>query len=190
MKHVDSALDLASERHYVFGAQTGECAFVVAVQIDQGLEGALFAAAKEPVNGALLVSLQVVFEELVGDVAADGLIWGLRRSGAQALGQPGHVFFQGVWPPDGAQEFADAAGCIVGKPEFFGDGDDSVGICGEGRVVGRLETYVTCVGIDQAKLVEAVAPHHAADGVGDQALAVFFAIGTGQGDLGLWDFRG
>jgi hypothetical protein len=46
------------------------------------------------------------------------------------------------------------------------------------------------VGIDQAGLVEAVAAHHAADGVGDQALAVFFAVGAGQGDLGFGDFGG
>ena len=49
---------------------------MVAVQIYEGLEGALFAAAEQPVNGTLLVNLQVVFEELVGDVAADGLVWG------------------------------------------------------------------------------------------------------------------
>jgi hypothetical protein len=110
--------------------------------------------------------------------------------GAQALGQPSHVFFQGVWPPDSAQEFPDAAAGIVGEPEFVGDGDDAVGICGESGVAARLEADVARVGIDQAGLVEAVAAHHAADGVGDQALAVFFAVGAGQGDLGFGNFGG
>ena len=85
LQHLDAALDLAGEGHDVFGAQAGECALVVAVQIDQGLEGALFAAAEEPVDGALFVGLQVVFEELVGDVAADGLVRSLRSFGAQAM---------------------------------------------------------------------------------------------------------
>ena len=142
------------------------------------MKGTLLTAAKEPVDGALFVGLQMVFEKLVGYVAAYGLVWGLRRSGAQALGQPGHVFFQGVWPPDGAQEFADAAGCIVGKPEFVGDGGDAVRICWKGGIAARVETDVARVRVDQAGLVEAVAAHHAADGVGDQAVAVFFAVGS------------
>jgi hypothetical protein len=65
----------------------------------------------------------------------------------------------------------------------IGNGDDAVGICGKGGVAARLEADVARVGVDQAGLVEAVAAHHAADGVGDQALAVFFAVGAGQGDL-------
>ena len=179
LQHLDAALDFAGEGYDVFGAQAGECAFVVAVQVDQSLEGALFATAEEPVDGALFIGLQVVFEELVGNVAANGLVWGFRGFGAQALGQPGHVVFQCVWPPDGTQEFTDAAGCVVGKPEFVGDGDDAVSICGEGGVAARLKADVARVGIDQAGLVEAVAAHHATNGVGDQALAVFFAVGTG-----------
>jgi len=47
-------------------------------------------------------------------------------------------------------------------------------------VMGTMpEADVARVGIDQAGLVEAVAAHHAADGVGDQPLAVFFAVGAG-----------
>jgi len=38
---------------------------VVAVQIDQRLKGTLFTAAEEPVNGALFVGLQVVFEVFI-----------------------------------------------------------------------------------------------------------------------------
>ena len=44
------------------------------------------------------------------------------------------------------------------------------------------------MGIDQAGFVEAVAAHHAADGVGKQALAVLFAVGAGEGDLIFGDF--
>ena len=53
-QHVDAVLDFAGEGHDVFGAQAGQGARVVAVQIDQGLEGALFAAAEEPVDGRFL----------------------------------------------------------------------------------------------------------------------------------------
>jgi hypothetical protein len=49
---------------------------VVAVQVDQALEGFVFAAGEAPVDRALLVGLQVVFEELVGEVAAEGVSGG------------------------------------------------------------------------------------------------------------------
>ena len=47
---------------------------------------------------------------------------------------------------------------------------------------------VAAVGVDQPRLVEAVAAHHAADGVGDQPLDVFFPVGTVERDLVVGDF--
>lgn len=69
----DAGLELAGQGDDVFGAHAGQGAGVVAVEVDQGLEGALFAAAEEPVDRALLVGLQVIFEKAVCEVAADGI---------------------------------------------------------------------------------------------------------------------
>jgi len=43
-------------------------------KIYQALESPQLAARKEPVDRALLVGLQVILEELVGEIAADGLV--------------------------------------------------------------------------------------------------------------------
>jgi hypothetical protein len=110
----------------------------------------------------------VVLEELVGQVAADGFVRRLVGLGAQALGEPGHVLVQRVGAPHGAQELAHAVGGVVLEPEFVGDRHDAVGVGREGLVAGRVEADVAGVGVDQAGFVEAVAAHHAADGVGDQ----------------------
>ena len=67
----DAGGDLALQRDDVFGAHARQRALVVAVQIDQALEGLLLAAGEQPVDGPLLVGLQVILEELVAEVAAD-----------------------------------------------------------------------------------------------------------------------
>ena len=46
---------------------------------------------------------------------------------------------------------------------------------GKVRVAAGVEALVAAVGVDQARLVQAVAAHHAADGVGDQFLHGVFA---------------
>jgi hypothetical protein len=144
------------------------------VQIDQRLEGTLFAAAEMPVDRAFLVGLEVILVEAAGEIAADGFF---RRFGAllaEAFGQPVHVLFKGFCTPDGIQEFTHPVGGVVLKPEFVGDRHDAVSVGGEG--------FVTCVtskptlpawSVDQAGFVQAVAAHHATDGVGDQALESF-----------------
>ena len=58
------------QRDHVLGAHPGQRAFVVAVQIDEALEGLLLTAREQPVDGALLVGLQMVLEEAVAEVAA------------------------------------------------------------------------------------------------------------------------
>ena len=69
---------LEPRRHFalkwndVLAPHPRERALVVAVQVDQALEGLLLAAREEPVDGALLVGLQVVLEEAVAEVAANG----------------------------------------------------------------------------------------------------------------------
>ncbi len=50
-------------------------------------------------------------------------------------------------------------------------------------VVNLPKLLIPAVGIDQPRLIEAVPAHHAADGVGDQAFDVFFAVGASKRDL-------
>jgi hypothetical protein len=67
---------------------------------------------------------------------------------------------------------------------------DAVFIRPEGLVQAGVEALVAAAGVDQAWLVEAVAAHHAADGVGEQSLDVFFPVGPVERDLVVGDFRG
>ena len=78
---VDAGGDLALKRNDVLGAHPGQRAFVVAVQVDEALEGPLLAAGEQPVDGPLLVDLQVVLVEPGGEVAADRFPGLLARSG-------------------------------------------------------------------------------------------------------------
>jgi len=63
------------------------------VQVDQALESLLLAAREEPVDGALLVGLQVVLEEAVAEVAAQRLAARLVLLGREVIGQEGEVVF-------------------------------------------------------------------------------------------------
>ena len=47
-------------------------------------------------------------------------------------------------------------------------GNDAVGVGREGCVAAGVEAHVAAVGVDEARRVQAVAAHHAADGVRDQ----------------------
>ena len=75
-----------------------------------------------------------------------------------------------------------------GNPIGFDERDDAVVVGGEGLVLAGVEALVAAVGIDQPRLVEAVAAHHAADGVGDQPLDVLFPVGAVERDLVVGDF--
>ena len=75
-------------------------------------------------------------------------------------------------------------------PIGFEQRDDAVVVGGEGLVLAGVEALVAAVGVDQPRLVEAVAAHHAADGVGEQPLDVFFTVGAVEGDLVVGDFGG
>ena len=61
-------------------------------------------------------------------------------------------------------------GGIVVEPVGVGERDDAVVVGREGGVAAGVEALVAAVGVDEARLVQAVAAHHAADGVGDQLL--------------------
>ena len=140
------------------------------MQVDQTLEGLLFAAGEEPVDGPVLVALQVVLEEAVAEVAADGVAARLIVSGREVVGQEGEVGFQVALVPGHAHKLDQAVGGIVVKPLGIGEREQAVVVGGEGGVAAWIEAHVAAVGVDQARLVQAVAAHHAADGVGDQLL--------------------
>ena len=72
--------------------------------------------------------------------------------------------------PGHAHKLDQAVGGIVVKPLGIGEREQAVVVGGEGGVAAWIEAHVAAVGVDQARLVQAVAAHHAADGVGDQLL--------------------
>jgi hypothetical protein len=76
------------------------------------------------------------------------------------------------------QEFAYPVGGVVFEPEFVGDRYDAVSVGRKRFEAGDVEANVAGASVNQAGLVKAVAAHHAADGVRNQALAIFFAVGT------------
>jgi hypothetical protein len=80
------------------------------VQVYQGLEGALFAAAEQPVDRALLVGLQVVFEEACRRYIGEWSRLGFQTPFTPKLSESQAMFSSRVFgSPDGAQEFPDAA---------------------------------------------------------------------------------
>lgn len=97
-------------------------------------------------------------------------------------------------------------------PIGFEERDDAVGVRGKGWprktrntrkvsvivpfvsfvffVVNVPEVLVAAVGVDQPRLVEAVAAHQAGEGVGDQSLDVLCAVGPVERDLVVGDGGG
>ena len=107
---------------------------------------------------------------------------------AEAVGDELQVLFQVLLRPGHADELDEAVGGVVGEP--VGLHDREMPSWSAGKVLYWLGSKpdVAAVGVDQARFVEAVAAHHAADGVGDQPLDVFFAVGAVERDLVIWDF--
>ena len=109
---------------------------------------------------------------------------------AEAVGDELQVLFQVFLRPRHADELHDAVGGVVtDAPIGFEQRDDAVVVGPEGLVLAGIEALVAAVGVDQPRLVEAVAAHHAADGVGEQPLDVLFTVGAVEGDLVVGDFR-
>ena len=71
---------------------------------------------------------------------------------------------------------------------FIEQRDDAVIVNPEALVLAGIKALVAAVGVDKPRFVEAVATHHAADGVGEQPLDVFFTVGTIEGDLVVGNF--
>ena len=110
--------------------------------------------------------------------------------GTEAVGDELQVLFEVLPGPGHAEELDEAVGGIVGEPVSLHDRDDAVRVGGEGLVLAGVEADVAALGVDEPRLVEAVAAHRAADGVGDQPLDVFFTVGAVEGDLVVGDFGG
>ncbi|NKB16658.1 MAG: hypothetical protein HC774_07065 [Sphingomonadales bacterium] len=62
---------------------------MVAMEIDKALECALLAAGEEPVDRSALVGLQMIFEEALREVTANGVTRLLATVGAKTLGHEG-----------------------------------------------------------------------------------------------------
>ena len=185
----DAGGDLALERDDVLGAHPGQRAFVVAVQVDEALEGPLLAAGEQPVDWPLLVHRQVVLVEPGGEVAADRVPWLFVAGRAEAVGDELQVLFQVFLRPCHADELHDAVGGVVpDAPIGFEQRNDAVVVGAKGLVLAGIEAHVAAVGVDQPWLVEAVAAHHAADGVGEQPLDVLFTVGAVECDLVVGNF--
>ena len=164
----DPGLVFALQRSDVHGPHTGQGGFIVAVQIDQALEGLVLAAGKQPVDGPLLVYFQVVvLEELVADVAADGIYGFFTLLGTQAVGYNLQVLVQGLRRPGNLDELHKPVGGVVCKPVLVHDRDDPVLVSREGLIPAGIKALIAAVGVDQSRLIQRVAAHHAPDGIGD-----------------------
>jgi alanine dehydrogenase len=91
------------------------------------------------------------------------------------------------WPGH-ADEFDQPVAGVIGEPVGLRNRDDPILVSRECLVLAAAEVFVATVSVDQAGLVEAIAAHHAADGVGEEASGVFFAVRTVERDLFSRDF--
>ena len=139
LQHVDAGLDFAGQGHNVFGAQTGERAFVVAMQINQSLKSALFATGKEPVDRAFFVGFDVVGDEFGQEVAADAFAGGLTWFEFEGGGDEVEVFGEGVGAVGDFDEFDEAADDIVVEVGGVGNGEDTIVSGGEGVMAAGIE---------------------------------------------------
>jgi hypothetical protein len=164
---------------------------VIPVEVDEALESPLLAAGEQPVDRSLLIHRQVVLVEPCGEVAADRVSWLLAVSGAEAVSDELQVLLQVFLRLCHADELHDAVGGVIpDAPLGFKQRDDAVVIGPKGPVLAGVESLVAAVGVDQARFVEAVAAHHAANGVGKQPLDVLLPVGPVERDLVIRDFGG
>lgn len=129
----------------------------------------------------------MVGDEFGEEVAADAIAGGFAGFEGEGGGDEVEVFGEvglGVGSGDEGDEAGDD---IVVEVGLVGDGEDGVGIGGEGGVACGVEALS---GVDQARGVEGVAAHHAADGVGDEGADVAIEFCAADGDLVVGDFGG
>ncbi|MCY1287251.1 hypothetical protein D9M70_362390 [compost metagenome] len=126
----------------------------------------MLATVEQPVDRALFVGLQVILEEVVAEVASQGVTarFGLFRR--EVVGEKAQVGFEVGLVPGHRDKLDQAVGRIVGKPLFIVERQDAVGIGREAGVAAGVEAMVTAVSVDQAGLIETVAAENATDGVG------------------------
>ena len=113
----------------VVRADAGDGVRGVAVHVDERLEAVLFAAVKQPVDGALLVGLAVVGEEIVEEIGADDLA--RRAAAAQRLGDEAEVVFQRLFAIGRLEEAHEHADDVVLEVFIVADGEDAVAVGGE-----------------------------------------------------------
>jgi len=87
------------------------------VQVDKSAE-ALLRALEEPVDGPLLVDLEVILVKIGEEILLQRL--------AEGLLEEAQVFIEGVLAEGGSEEFAGAGDEVVFEPLAFENGDDSI----------------------------------------------------------------
>ena len=98
---------------HIVRADAGDGVRLVAVHVDQRLETVLLATVEQPVDGALLVNLQMIFVEVIQEVIPDDLAWG--AFAAQRVRNEPQVFFQRVRAVDGLEPVDEHGHDVVGE---------------------------------------------------------------------------
>ena len=157
----------------------------VAVHVHQGAES-LLRALEEPVDWSLLVCLEMIFVEVRQEILLQRL--------AQGFLDEAKILVEGGFTEGDAEELPSAGHDLVAKPFTLQYGNDCILIWREGNLIQRLIDLLDVVlhrvsGIseDQSRLIERIAAHHAADGIGEEGGHVAAGLGAGEGDLLLGD---
>ena len=98
------------------------------------------------------------------------------------------ILFQVLFRPGYADELDQPVAGVIGEPVGLHHRDDAVIVSWEGLVLAGIKALVAAMRIDQPWLVETVAAHHAADGVGEEAFDVFFTVRAVERDLVVRNF--
>ena len=61
-------------------------------------------------------------------------------------------------------------GRVVIEPRHIAQGHDAVLIRREGRVLARVKAHIACGGVNEARRIQGIPAHHAANGIGKQLL--------------------
>ena len=170
----------------VVGPDLSEQVGGVSVHVGDGLEAVLLARIEHPVNRALLVNLEMVGVEVLQEVLADDVAGRLALS-SEGVGDEAKVCLKGLLAVCGFQEL-DGVGddVVVAKVVLVGDGNDGVIVGHEGWVWDAGEVVVAgapLVGEDESVLVERVASHHAAHGVGQKTPDLSLEVCLANGDV-------
>ena len=134
-----------------------------AVHIYDALERTLLRA-EEPVDGAVLIHLLVVFPEVLQEV--------IFQAFAQGLLHEVDIFHQRFLAKGDAQPRLEAEGDMVGQLVVDRHKRDDAVIV-DGETADRHKSFVlgfpvALVGKDETRTVDAVTPHHAAYGIADK----------------------